>query len=821
MAIKRRISSEGPRDAKIMFVGEAPGKQEELEGRPFIGGAGELLRKTMGAAGIDERQVFFTNLSKDRPDKNELKPWYDPKYGMPDDERLLRGMVELKHEIEEINPNVIVALGNYPLQFLTGKGKWSRKWGWTGISNWRGSIIESKPVFGSRKVVAAYHPAAILRKYSWLPTLQLDLARVRDQSTFSDIRRPVKNIVLDPQGDEDRRFIRDRLLSHGDTITFDIEQLGSNLMCVGMTSDKDEAYVVRTRTGADLRFIKEILESGKPLCAQNCMFDASMLEYWFRIRVMQNIKHDTMLASHAAYIEQPKDLGFLCSIYTEQPCYWTNISWKTVKKNIEVEADKLDFLQYNAIDTWVTEDVRQQQVADELQDPNIKGTFDFEMSLLAPLWEMGRHGMNISKEQMKLLEIAALTNIKEKGAKLSEYADRPIWFKNKTLGKFEVGTGSQPSLLFTSPTKVAGYLFNELGLPTQRLTDTGRPSADDFTLADLDLLLEPTDPRKKIVQDIRSIRKSQSLLSKFIELEYDKDGKMRGLYNPGGTGTGRLASKKFAPTNTGGNQQNFPNAKEVRRVFVPDKGHVFFYNDLERAESLVVAKITGDPLMLEHHLPGRDAHKLLACELYNIDLEDITKDQRFMGKQTRHAGNYMEGARTFMKNVNKIAAKTGVSINLKQAEYFIGKYRELHPGLGQWWSRTQAEVRRSHRLYNLAPNHRMRQFFDRIEACLPTAIAYVPQSTVGDVLNHALLRVFYDPELRDLGVRPLVQVHDAIGGQCPKSTWERAMARMRQLMRVDLTVSHTGEQFYIPVEVTVGPNWGDCEPWTDDLKEAA
>lgn len=800
----RKVPAEGPQNAKIMIVGEAPGAQEESFGRPFVGGAGQLLRDELRAAGIDERKVFFTNLCKYRPPKNQLSEWFNAKNGMPEAPQVYEGLMELKEEIAAVNPNVIVACGNFPLAMLTGKAKWARsgdleKRGFRGIGDWRGSIIEGTRFAAGRKIVAAYHPASILRKYLNKPTLTLDLIRAREQSEFPEIRRPVKNIVIDPQG-EDRAAIRDRLLNHGEFISFDIEQIGSNLLCVGMTSDKDESYVIRVRRGSDIKYIQDILESGKPLVAQNAMFDLSMLEYWYGIKVIDRIAHDTMLAAHSAYIEQPKDLGFLCSIYTEQPCYWTEVDWTKVKKDPSV-ADSIDFLTYNAIDAWVTHDVMEQQRADELQDPNVKATFDFEMSLMAPLWEMSKRGMRVSKERMDQIQLSCQTKVKEKGLELNE------------LAGWEVNTSSGPQL--------TRLLYDELKLPIVRMTKSKsnpKPSADDFALSMLELKLAKTGGTKhKVVQLVREIKKNRSLLSKFVGIEYDKDGKMRCHYKIGGTVTGRLSSQKFFPTGTGANLQNIPRDKRVRSVFVPDPGHVFFYNDLERAESLVVAKITGDPLMLEHHKPGADAHKLLAMLLFECELDEVTDDMRYMGKQTRHAGNYMEGAKIFMNNVNKIANVTGVSISFEEAKYFIQKYRDLHPYLTSWWNETAYQVRTTRKLFNLAPHRRMRHFYDRVENCLPNAIAFVPQSTVGDVLNLAILKCNADEELRDYGVQLLVQVHDAIGGQVPEKYVEPAMARMRKLMDVPLTVPKTGEVFSIPVEIAFGDSWGTCKKWEGDL----
>lgn len=782
----KKVEGYGNSKAKIMVVGEAPGRNEELEGKPFVGAAGQLLKDRMMAAGINPSDCYFTNIAKYRPPGNELKPWFD-KHGIPND-TILEGMAELREEIAAVNPNVLVAVGNYPLWALTGKARWKRNAGYTGISDWRGSIIDARSGLApEKKVVATYHPAAILRKYSWMAIFDLDLARVKEQSAFPHINRLEKNLVVNPQG-MDREYWRQYLLDNGDILTFDIEQMRENLFSISFAVDKDNAVCIRTKTSADIDWCRELLLSGKGLCAQNGMFDCSMLEYWHRMPgIIRSLKHDTMLASHAAYIELPKDLGFLCSVYTEQPCYWDKIDWARIRKQPEL-VDREDFLRYNAIDAWVTHDVMLQQKADELQDPRVKKTFDFEMGLLEPLWEMSRKGMRIDVEKMKAIHRACETAIEENSVKLEALIGHPI------------NTNSRP--------QVAKLLFEELGLPVQKKSEkTNAPSADDKVLAALDLKATTVEQRYAI-RSIREIRKNRSLISKFTEIEFDADRRMRCHYSPAGTTTGRLSSKKFYPTGTGANLQNIPRDKRVRSVFVPDPGKIFFYNDLERAESMVVAYLTGDPLMLAHHQPGVDAHVELAKLLF--ESPEITDEKRYMGKQTRHAGNYMEGWKTFMDNVNKIAASTGVSIDAREAKFFINRYRELHPYLPQWWRWVEAELRKPDRtLYNLLG--RPRKFYDRISQIVPTAVAYIPQSTIGDVLNIGLQRCHYDDELRRMEVELLVQVHDAIGGQVPKDNALEAMKRMKELMAVELEVPRTGEKFTVPVEIQLGPSWGEVK----------
>lgn len=260
---------------------------------------------------------------------------------------------------------------------------------------------------------------------------------------------------------------------------------------------------------------------------------------------------------------------------------------------------------------------------------------------------------------------------------------------------------------------------------------------------------------------------------------------------------------------------------------------LFVYADLERAESLVVSYLTQDPEMLRVHGPGMDAHKELARVLFDLpSINEVTKDQRYMGKQTRHAGNYMEGPKVFMANINKAAAKTGVSIDYATAKKFIGIYRELHPFLQRWWDATEAELWRTRTLTNLVGPYgrgRKRVFYGHIKSIIPKAVAYVPQSTVGDALNVAFLNLEGIPteymmfldlweqykewsnELCEYGLQSLLQIHDAVGMQVYEKDIDKALPLIGRLMSIPLTVPKTLQTFVIPVEIAVGENWGTVE----------
>jgi len=135
------VFGKGPVDASIMIIGEAPGKDEDIKGIPFVGRAGKKLFEMFSAAGIDENDVFITNVVKCRPPGNRN----------PEPVEMKRCRPYLLKQIEIIQPEVIVLLGNIALSLVTGTP--------SGITKMRGKSFE----YLSYKAIPTFHPAYVLR----------------------------------------------------------------------------------------------------------------------------------------------------------------------------------------------------------------------------------------------------------------------------------------------------------------------------------------------------------------------------------------------------------------------------------------------------------------------------------------------------------------------------------------------------------------------------------------------------------------------------------------------------------------------------------
>lgn len=144
------VPGEGNAGARIMFVGEAPGADEDAQGRPFVGRAGHLLDKVIAACGLKRSDVFIGNILKCRPPENR-----DPR---PDE--IISCLPYIQRQIEMINPEVIVALGAHAARTLLNTNK--------SIGQLRGQFHEYYAGIGRPpiKLMATYHTAYLLRNYS-------------------------------------------------------------------------------------------------------------------------------------------------------------------------------------------------------------------------------------------------------------------------------------------------------------------------------------------------------------------------------------------------------------------------------------------------------------------------------------------------------------------------------------------------------------------------------------------------------------------------------------------------------------------------------
>ncbi len=157
------VFGKGNPDARIMLIGEAPGKDEDIQGKPFVGRSGKLLNQALLAAGILPEETYITNIVKCRPPENRAP--------LPYEANTCKKLL-LHHQIQIIQPTVICTLGSTALNHLLETD--------LQITKTRGTLLQFKTI----TVIPTYHPAYIARNRSQLNTLISDLELVLKQSAI-------------------------------------------------------------------------------------------------------------------------------------------------------------------------------------------------------------------------------------------------------------------------------------------------------------------------------------------------------------------------------------------------------------------------------------------------------------------------------------------------------------------------------------------------------------------------------------------------------------------------------------------------------------
>jgi len=317
----------------IMVLGEFWGEAEERTGRPFEGPAGSVLFSLLKQVGIDRKDCYFTNVFNARPQNNRIESFCGPKatsiegFARP----IIPGKyVQTEHshhidrlfeELDRVRPNVVIALGNTALWALTKK---------TGIKKYRGSPTISH--CQRYKIIPTWGPASVLRQWELRPIVMADFAKARRQCEFPELRRPVRYLYLEPDLKDIQDFY-EKFLLDAPFVSLDIETAAGTITEVGVgTSTHAMVIPFYDRAAEDGNYWPTAAKERKawdlvrmickecPTIGQNFSYDMQYL--WRTVGIpCPKFLGDTMLMHHSLQPEMEKGLGFLASIYTDEPAW--------------------------------------------------------------------------------------------------------------------------------------------------------------------------------------------------------------------------------------------------------------------------------------------------------------------------------------------------------------------------------------------------------------------------------------------------------------------------------------------------------------------
>lgn len=338
------------RKYKIAIVSETWTDNETAMQMPFVGSVGELLNELLEAAEIDRQDCYLTTVFPFTPSpRNDVEVLCVPKkvshVPMPDikrgkylDDRFFHHVQRLWDELDRIRPNVVITLGPAALWALTGNAA---------VKSLRGTATEA--TYGASrglKVIPTYDIKTIFKDWSVRPIIIADFIKAGRQSDFPQIIRPSRKIWLDPDLRDIEMFYQKHVLP-SKKLSVDIETVPGQITCIGFAPSRDLALVIpfvdNRKPGGSYwptahqeklawfkvkQFLQHTDNPEIRILGQNFLYDINWL--WHLVGMPpRNFYYDTMLKHHAMHMEMDKGLGFLGSIYTDEP------AWKLMRKNTD------------------------------------------------------------------------------------------------------------------------------------------------------------------------------------------------------------------------------------------------------------------------------------------------------------------------------------------------------------------------------------------------------------------------------------------------------------------------------------------------------
>lgn len=558
-----QVNFVGPKNARLAIVGIAPEKNEVLLGQPFVGPSGKLLMDSLKANGVQREHVWLGNVN------NEFMASGQELF-MLGARRLQECSDRLKHELEELKPNCVLALGDGPTEVLTGK---------KGITKWAGSILPSTLVDGL-KVVASVHPSWLTRgMWKWYPIFQqIYVKRAIEESLSREISYPIRNAIIGPSLSTAISYLERGI--EDDTIPYvgvDIETMywskekPGHIACVGIGYSKAEAICIPFMYGDGKSYwgqheesliwqlLARLLQSNRKKVMQNAAFE--WLYFWMHSIYPSNLWIDTMLLHHCLYpdfggvddefssktgerAEPGHGLKFLTTQFTRS-CYYKDDgrNWSSKQGSIE------NLWRYNCQDVMVQNECAEKMYAEALK----KGVWSYyESNYIKPFYHALRmewEGIEQDLEQRKEALLEA-TKLEEK---------LQLSLNELTGQKFNVqSTTDMHTLLY----KTKGYQPRKKRVKTKTGIEY-RVTADKNALAHF--VNKYQDKTLLVIQELKKVR---DLKSDVLEQALDSNNRIHCHWKLGGTDGARWSSTKSI-LGTGTNLQNVPRDGIARRLFIP------------------------------------------------------------------------------------------------------------------------------------------------------------------------------------------------------------------------------------------------------------
>ena len=404
---------------------------------------------------------------------------------------------------------------------------------------------------------------------------------------------------------------------------------------------------------------------------------------------------------------------------------------------------------------------------------NLLGLYRYyEMPLVPVLQKMERCGVRLDAEVLN-------RQSRELGERLHELEQSVYELAGES---FNLG----------SPKQLQAIFYDKLKLPVLKKTKTGQASTAEPVLQEL--AQEYELPR--LIVEHRSLSKLKSTYTDKLPAEINEQtGRVHSNYQQAVAATGRLSS-------TEPNLQNIPirtaEGRRVRQAFIAEPGYRLLAADYSQVELRIMAHLSQDRGLVQAFADGLDVHRATAAEVFGIELDDVTADQRRSAKAINFGLIY---------GMSAFGLANQLGIERRDAQHYVDRYFERYPGVRRFMDQTRAladeqgyvETLFGRRLYLpdiRAGNAQLRQAAQR------TAINAPMQGTAADIIKHAMIDIDHWLELGDLDARMLMQVHDELIFEVA----ERDVDLLADGVRFRM-ISAAAMDVPLVVDVGVGANW--------------
>lgn len=878
--VRSRAISEEWTPVDVLFVGEAPGADEDKQGIPFIGRSGKLLRGTIAEVfkGTDTK-VGITNLVRCRPPRNRD----------PNRTEVQSCSPELLREIEARNPKLIVVLGNHSMNFLTGH---------TGITTFTGKVLEAKhPALLGLPVVACLHPAYILRFDHEFQRFFDAIVTARSVLDGTHEKKLGQGEVFVLDELEDVRALFAAFQEGESPVAFDTETGSLNwwqtefarLLCFSFSNEAGVGYVIPFdhmdspwRVGGPkehereelIELLRAFFLSPVQKLAQNGKFDAKHIRA--ALDVLPVNVRDTM-TTHLTLDERRGTHGLdaLAYQYTGMGGYERPLA-EYIAKHPEANPDRggsyanipgTILFQYAGGDadaTWrVDEGLRtEEQYANNPRFQRLAEDFFPELSKV--LTEIEWNGAQIDPDVVSDLDLEYRSEMERLYEEIAHLDTVQQFVVQKNLDRFNPGSSKQlqeilfsPAHYGTTPVHLTKGGLDRLRLRHQRAMEAWRPvqkkkepsftqivldalhkgefthfSTDAEALQELDL--GGNELASKIVE-YRGVAVLHGTFIKPLMVLLDPLGRIHGSFLEHGTVTGRLAS-------VDPNLQNIPNKGEgkVKWAYVSRFGSegVIAQTDYSQIELRIGASVFNEPTMIRAYCEGIDVHTLTAIEIAKLTPEQYAALDKHEQKAWRNRAKrinfgilYQGGPAALVKTLKK----DGIFITTEEAEQLIERYYEIRPALRKGIEKLQEGVLRNGYLESFTGRRRRVPEVESVDdklvsRALRQAVNFPVQSGASDMTLMSLVLIDREMKRRKLRSKIILTVHDSIVFDCHVDEFVEVLQLAKTIME---TLPQISDQVLpgldwswlktpIVADCEVGTRWGttlEVDPFNVDIDE--